>query len=1067
MQPPFGWQLKTFGDDMDIPDMNATTFTPAYLAHIATILTEKIISEAARSIRRVLQSSEIKMALERCVYAGTISAVASAHLKTLEEEQHCAEIIERFFNEKDAGRELSSILSGKPINNKELYLLFKDAGYDADSLPGIRFEELMNAFQAGFVAAAMKEPSLQQIIHSNLLEQTRIRGELRAATEKIITFLKSSKTDTVGISAGIIIAQNVVNGAQQTCSFGGPIPLSYGWEEDYITRLIKRCETLDLAAVDDACLGGEGETRAIKVSDVFTTLYLKGMGRLPDEAIEEFILGRPKRDKKEMEQRIQEKQVPIQAIEAFGAVNRLVVLGDPGGGKSTLVNHLAVQLARFRKGDIASHDLAGWNKEENPMPVRIVLREFASWLKEDIRKGSEILVWDYLEFMLKSWGCGECFSALKALLNHEGGVIFFDGLDEVSESDELRKRSRMISAIGDFSSSLKKCRVMVTCRGYAYRNNDQWRFPKTEFPVVELDLFREEQISSFVYAWFKAFGSRKGWIEDKCKREAEMLFSAIQSFPHLQELSPNPLLLTLMAVVHGSTGLPENRADLYERAVRLLLAHWENRLVRDESGICKVEPSVIIHLGLPVEKLRSPLERLALSAHEQQESATGQRERSASIHKLDVLEELSKELGGSLGYAERITDYIQNRAGLLLAQDNRTFTFPHRTFQEYLAATGIMRQKSEPENFLRECMLRNSAYWQEVFLLSAGASRNTSSVIYSLVDTLLPDDPERVKMTREIAAHARIAARAFHETGFITHVERETPPGRFQRIRTRIQSFLLSALNVGDTLTPQDRSDSGTALNRITDPRFNPQKWHLPADENDGFIKIPASTFIMGSDKKRDNEAYKSEFPQHTVDLSEYWIGKYPVTVAQFRVFLDESRYKADQEWRWANRYDNHPVVLVSWHDAMAYCRWLSERIGKMVSLPTEAQWEKAARGKVGRIYPWGDQKIDVNKANYGAGLKGTSTVGCFPLNVSPYGIVDMIGNVWEWCQDWFDEEYYTKSPSVDPVNSYEGSDRVLRGGSWRCVADVCRAALRSGDDPSYRLLDFGFRLCLLPGHSG
>jgi len=285
-----------------------------------------------------------------------------------------------------------------------------------------------------------------------------------------------------------------------------------------------------------------------------------------------------------------------------------------------------------------------------------------------------------------------------------------------------------------------------------------------------------------------------------------------------------------------------------------------------------------------------------------------------------------------------------------------------------------------------------------------------------------------------------------------------------------VQNWLLAAIEADDTLSPQERCDAGSALNWIGDPRFNPQKFFLSNDENMGFVEIPAGSFLMGSDKNKDNDADEDEFPQHTVELSTFAISRYPVTVAQFRSFVEDSNYDAGGDWQ--NGQDNHPVVDVNWHNAMAYCQWLTEKLdtGNIITLPTEAQWEKAARGTDGRIYPWGD-KPDANRANYNdTGIGATSSVGCFSGGNSKYGVIDMSGNVWEWTHSLWGKNL--SNPDFvypyDPVDGREdiksGSYRVLRGGAWCYNAGICRSALRY-DGPGKQYSLYGFRLasCRLP----
>ncbi|MGB8646020.1 MAG: formylglycine-generating enzyme family protein [Anaerolineae bacterium] len=224
-------------------------------------------------------------------------------------------------------------------------------------------------------------------------------------------------------------------------------------------------------------------------------------------------------------------------------------------------------------------------------------------------------------------------------------------------------------------------------------------------------------------------------------------------------------------------------------------------------------------------------------------------------------------------------------------------------------------------------------------------------------------------------------------------------------------------------------------------------------------VRVAAGEFLMGS-KDADEQADPSEKPQHKVYLDEYLIGKYPVTVAQFAVFAQATHYKTTGKAD-VQKKGKHPAVGVNRSSAAAFCEWASQVTGRAVRLPTEAEWEKAARGTDGRIYPWGDA-FDENLLNSSEGDKGDTTpVGSYPGGASPYGALDMAGNVWEWCVDWFAEEYYQNSPAQNPTGPRAGDYRVARGGSFTDLQDDTRCAARLNSLPNSQDNAQGFRVAV------
>jgi len=876
----------------------------------------------------------------------------------------------------------------------------------------------------------------------------------------------------------------------------------------YLHHLFEEVGTLSLAGVDRKA-ASDAEAR-LDLSAIYT-------GLLTERTEEE-----EKRDRRREPPRKEEKGRRLSALALLDAKPRLVLLGDPGSGKSTFVNFVALCLAGEALGREEANlkrltaPLPQDDEEEDEkappqpwhhgplLPVRVVLRDFAARGLPPV--GEETTARHLLDFItaeLERHALGAYAPHLERTLREEGGLLLLDGLDEVPEAE--RRREQIKQAVEDWVSAFPRCRVLVTSRIYAYQQQ-AWQL--RGFEAAKLAPFSRGQIRRFIERWYAHIGALRGLHPDEAQGRAARLKRAIFTSERLRALAERPLLLTLMASLHAWRGgsLPEKREELYADAVDLLLDWWEQpKIVKDAQGKAVVlQPSLAEWLRVDREAMRELLNRLAYEAHAAQPELRG----TADIPEGELLSGLMHLSRNPEVNPARLVKYLSQRAGLLVPRGVGVYTFPHRTFQEYLAAC-YLSDHDYPDK-VAELARREPNRWREVVLLAgAKAGRGSAFARWALVEALCFRDVEREeRLPPEDVWGALLAGQLLAESG----VEPEAVAARDRRklelVREHLAYHVLCAdgLEGRPSLPATERAAAGRVLARLGDPRFDPDRWYLPKEPLLGFVPIPEGAFLMGS-TDGDRMAWDDEKPQHRRRLLLYYIARYPVTQAQFRAFVeaggyDDRRWWTEAGWSWLQaggrssprdygppfNLDNHPVVGITWYEAVAYTRWLTERLREeavrrleagvesaaarafwqglkdgrlVVTLPSEAEWEKAARGVDGRRYPWGNDP-DPNRANYDETRLGTtSAVGCFPGGASLWGVEETSGNVWEWCRTKWEDSYRDYRGDDD----LEGEDpRVLRGGAFNNNQLYVRSAYRSGNDPG-NLFDgnVGFRLVVLP----
>lgn len=776
---------------------------------------------------------------------------------------------------------------------------------------------------------------------------------------------------------------------------------------------------------------------------------------------------------------------PLSALQATAGNSRLVLLGDPGSGKSTFLNHLGLCLALqgMEPQGRWLERLPDWPAAEAELfPIPVVLRDFSRHLPEGQIKPEPHHLWDFVVSRLKAQNMTFAGKPLLRALEKGKAVVLLDGLDEIPEKTKL---TAVRNAVAVFAKRYSRTRMVVTCRTLSYQDL-AWRLE--DFPDFELAPFDEGKIDAFIDAWYLEL-ERLGIVKAEAAKGLTSRLKEAVRRPDLWRLAPNPLLLTVMALVHTHKGhLPDARALLYEDVMDILLWRWEQIKLGDEGDTPRLRELLLSAERTDVD-LKGVLWQLAFEAHREGEVADGELLADISEFRLEkALARLHPD--ESRDWAHGLIEAMKLRAGLLLERAPEIYTFPHRTFQEYVAGAHLAAQADFAQKAAQ--LVAEGDLWRQVILLAVGRlvylGGDTDKPL-ALVGELCPHEPEEEELSWR---KAWLAGEILNEIGLNRVKDRGLGRDLLERVRGR----LVKLLDAG-ALGSVERAAAGDTLARLVDPRFQADAWYLADKPMLDFVEIPSGSFFMGSNKERDPEAYDDELPQHEVTLPTYYIARYPVTVAQFRAFVHDSGYEP-RDSDCLKGLDNHPVVDVTWYDATAYCDWLTERLrawentpepvatllrqGKgggspwRATLPSEAQWEKAARGSDGRVYPWGDG-ADPNRANFDdTGIGVTSAVGIFPAGASPCGCMDMAGNVWEWTRSLWGKKFeepnfkypYDPKDGREDLNAGNDVARVLRGGSFRDAEDYVRCGSRGGRGlPVVTDGHVGFRVVLSPVTSG
>ncbi len=1033
------------------------SFTPDYLNRLTRRFSGFLLSAAGRPVQRKIREAEAEAPFHRCVEAGIWAATRELSRDAgAEREAALADILSAFLADERTGpivaEELAEILNGRPPDTRELTRRLAQVAEKPEAPADLPLAEAVAAFEAAFLAAVLREPPLIPILRPDqlmdrLMARPGLRRELIDSLNQLVTLLRDENLRVSGIRAGTIYARNVVSGDQfifgdKTESAATAKRLRTRYLRDLATETARLPWGRFAPEKGDASGGRE----RLRLTDVFVPLDALPVDGTGGEAELRRTLAKS------------EEADRIPAQEAVNRWDRLVLLGDPGSGKTSLVNFLTHHLARAE--DHASTASLPDLEEAGPwshgplFPVRVLLREFGAWMEKtgDEEPIADVLI-AFLRDRLSRLGLEPLWAELHAEIQSPETPVFFllDGLDEVGAD----RRSEVVRLVADFVDRYPRNRFLATCRVYAYAEADH-RLPG--FRTAALAPFSRSQVKAFIGAWFEELTRRSPLRRDDLTERAERLKAAVKSGA-LRDLARRPLLLTVMALLHTAYGrLPEDRVELYQWAVDLLLQRWKG----DADGVVGFMEA--LGLGhLPKSSLEAGIFHVAFEAH----GGNGGTDGIAEMSEGSLLIRLRPYLGGDVKAAESFIRFIRERTGLLIRHKPDAFTFPHRTFQEFLAARHLVGRRDFPAE-AADLVIRDMDRWRMVFVLAVGHARRTHQLggAVSAVSKLLPEEPgPDDRPNRKAFLVGEIAAEAVLEIGPSEMNRDREGPAVLGRVRRR----LLAALTADLPLSPRERADAGSLLAAVGDPRFRPDFLFLPADDDLGFRRVPAGPFSMG---EGDDE--------HPETLPQFFIGRFPATVHQFDAFRRETGQGGAANGAGFLKDGNQPAVRVSWYEAMEYCRWLEARLrespdripeailrslnhGGRVRLPTEAEWERAARGTDDRVFPWGDAP-DSNRANYeDSGIGAPSPVGAFPGGESPEGCLDMAGNVAEWTADRFSPVPNGEAESEAAQEAAGETARVVRGGAFTDSDYFIRCAHRDGFLPDLRSRGHGFRVCIGP----
>jgi formylglycine-generating enzyme required for sulfatase activity len=753
----------------------------------------------------------------------------------------------------------------------------------------------------------------------------------------------------------------------------------------------------------------------------------------------------------------------------------IVLLGEPGSGKSRLIRSLLLSLARQHPrehtGDIELH---GWADHRPLIPVIIPVRQLAARLREkralNTNGNSDAIIIELVLSLLHDTGVRSMEDLLHGALDRGGMLLMFDGLDEIPPTDNTEQvvgRLTVAEALAQFARSYRKNVVIVTCRSHAFTSELQAKLPWRIEAVAPFTLGQVKELIAILL-------EDRGLAPDYQRQIATTILDAIMHREELLQFARSPWLLQVMVnIVTAGKDIPLERPKLFENIINQMI----------DAGMYSPQQTTLAtdyHITKDdLDKIRPLLEMHACTAFV---AGTGNRG-TARIPKSAFFFELSELFApslrpGQINPAEACLAYLEQRGDLITLEANKQYRFVHPMLEEYCIARHIIQDE---ERALTTIMrYRHHDDWRDVILLSISMVK--SIVLNQVMENLVEREENAEHKPLEHWYSDLCLAYEIVRDRTWAALEQQRVTIKLNGIKRNFHDGCLIMLADAQTPTTHiQRWKAGSVLADVGDDRYPVT---LPA----WIEAIQARTYVFALSQQPLSRNYFCFLPYENevsadtdaiTSTTAYWIARYPLTVDQYRAFAETADATLSPEYwlgdglAWAStnttrrsgdtlqtRPGNYPMINMTYYEAVAFCAWLSVQCkdilpaGYVFRLPTRDEWFRAASfdgSFVPRCYPWGDAEPSPENVLY-ASTQACISVGCYPAGAAACGAYDCAGNVWEWTQ--------SIAPSAKPEH---GTAYWICGGSWASPAEDLRCDTFEVSRPDNASLNLGVRIVLAP----